>query len=413
MRSAARLVFTPLLLTLLTSPLLAQESGEDPAASLSKGEIARAVDEYLDAMEPLREPSAWDRLAVRLGLYGDMRLRAETSFRLPDEPARSRMRLRLRLGADYQATDELVVGARLVTGSRTDSRSSHITLGDGFEELEFTLDRAYATWRPNSWQPFWLTAGKFAPPFATNPVYGELAWDADVQPEGVLFGWRSEQTGFVESVELLAGEYVLLEQALAEESYATVVQLAGRARLSATVRGGLALGYTFYADPTPDGAGDLLDKNNGNATEDTSGDGTPDAFVSDFGILDLIGDLTLDFQGAPLTFSAELLENPRAKVSEDSGWALGFAWGRAARAGDWRLFYQFQRVERDAVFSVFAQDDFLFATNHVSHMLGLNHQLGDGVGLNLWALISHPEDPLPGESTDDQWRVRLDLNLKF
>lgn len=81
-----------------------------------------------------------------------------------------------------------------------------------------------------------------------------------------------------------------------------------------------------------------------------------------------------------------------------------------------RLYYQYSGIEQDSVFSPFAQDDFLLATNHRSHLFGLNYQFTDAIGLNLYALVSSRDETFPGSTTDSdshQWRVRADLNVKF
>ena len=80
------------------------------------------------------------------------------------------------------------------------------------------------------------------------------------------------------------------------------------------------------------------------------------------------------------------------------------------------MYYQWQAVEQDAVFSAFAQDDFLFATNHRSHLVGANYQARENVGVHLWGLFSARDRTFPGRTTDsddEQWRVRLDVNVKF
>ena len=117
-----------------------------------------------------------------------------------------------------------------------------------------------------------------------------------------------------------------------------------------------------------------------------------------------------------MTFAGEYIKNTRADIDADEGWALGLSLGSAAKKGDWRTYYQWQVIEQDAVFSAFAQDDFLFSTNHRSHLFGVNYQLTDKIGLHLWGLVSARDKTFNTPTTDsdsDQWRVRLDLNVKL
>ncbi len=44
-------------------------------------------------------------------------------------------------------------------------------------------------------------------------------------------------------------------------------------------------------------------------------------------------------------------------------------------------------------------------------MLGVYHQLAKGAGLHLWVMRTEAE--LPGADADEEWRLRLDLDLKL
>jgi len=348
-----------------------------------------------------------DFSSERLEVTGDLRLRQEWSFDLPGAPDRSRQRLRLRVAARYAVDDELSVGARVVTGSRDDPNSPNATLGDGLDGLELSLDRAFLEWRPESTPGTKLTAGKFAHPFYVNPVYGELVWDADVQPEGLVLQQACDDTGVV----VVLGGYALVEQGSAADAFAVVSQVAWRSALGSDTTATIAAGYYHYTDATPDGSQLLLGDNGGNATVDTNMDMVADDFASDFGIGNAIVGVECAGWSQPVVFAGEVIHNRRAVGGQDDGWALGVAVGRSNAPGDWKFEYQLSDVERDAVFSPFAQDDFLFMTGHTSHLIAVNRQLAEGVGVRLWGLASAPnDDPL---DDDNRWRVRLDINVSF
>ncbi len=366
----------------------------------TKGEVARIVDEYLSA-RAAAEPNPFEKLS----LYGDLRLRQEETFSVAGLPNRHRSRLRLRVGAAYSPLDAVEVGARMVTGSRSDPRSPHVTLGDGLEGLEISLDRAYITWRPQApsalWPEAWGSAGKISHPMRRNPVYGELVWDADIQPEGVVVGGRLGVGAQSRELTWSLGQFLLLEQSLAQDASCSFGQLSVTQPLSSNARARMSAAMTWLHDPAPGGTSFFSDRDRGNTL-------VAGAFAEDFGVLDVIGDVDFPVADRPLVVSAEWIDNVRADEPA-RGWALGAAWGRAAQAGDWRAYYQYQDVESDAVFSVLAQDDFLSATGFRGHVLGGNHQLARGVGLHLWGLISEAST---GDGGAD-WRVRIDLNVKF
>ena len=362
-------------------------------------------------LEPAPPLSAFEAALEQIELYGDLRLRQEKSFELDGARDRNRSRMRLRFGANYRISDELLVGARVVTGDADDPNSIHATIGNAFDELEMSFDRVFATWRPVELEGSFLTAGKFNHPFQRNPVFGELVWDADVQPEGVLFGQDFGAAGPLDSLRFIVGGYALVEQSRGDDSWLGVAELSGSRAIDPRANLRASLAYYQYGDPTPAGSSRLLDDNAGNGTLDLDGDGDPDAFAADFGIIDAMLALTYERANWPLTLTAERIQNLRSGVGEDRGWAAGAALGRAGTPGDWRLYYQWQVIEREAVFSAFAQDDFLLGTNHESHVVGAQTRLSEDVMLQLWTLVSAPEDTSGSDS--DQWRVRLDLNIRF
>lgn len=352
----------------------------------------------------------------RLQFYGDLRLRHESSFELDDKQDRHRQRLRLRFGVNYQLYEELLLGTRVVTGDADDPNSSHVSFGDAFDDLDLSLDRAFITYTPNKLQRTSFTAGKFNHAFYRNPVYGELVWDADVQPEGAIVASSTPELFGVGALDFKLGGYSVLEQSDGDDAFAAVAQISRRIQFGDATRATVSVAYYHYNDVSPDGSTALLDDNGGNATVDRDGDGAPDDFVSGFGVLNPI--LGIDYTGwkQPLALAIEFVENQRADIGEDQGWAAGASVGRSALAGDWRFYYQWQRIEQDAVFSPFAQDDFLFQTNHESHLFGVNHQFTDKIGLHLWGLVSARDKTFLGATSDsdaDQWRIRLDLNIKL
>ena len=346
----------------------------------------------------------------RLSVYGDIRLRQETNTNLDDQAERHRQRIRMRLGANYEVSDELTVGARLTTGSVGDPNSPHQTLGNVFDRFDVNLDRAFVKYKPNWAEGLWLTGGKFGHPFWQNPVYGELVWDADVQPEGVALGYtHGVGNGHVD---IKAGEYVLREQSGGADASAFVAQVASHSSLNDQVSLSAAVGYYRYANLTADGDSTIIDDQGGSPINSVTGSD----FTSGFEIVNPIVALTYGGLGRPLVLSGEYIVNDDANIDEDEGWAVGAAYGKAGSPGDYRLFYQYNEIEQDAVLANFAQDDFLMVSNHESHVFGVDYKWSKRVKPRLWALVSS-RDQLGATATTDsdkeQWRLRADLNISF
>jgi hypothetical protein len=353
---------------------------------------------------PASPPTRWN-------ISGDFRHREEYSFRLLDAPDRHRQRVRARLGAGFRISDQVQFGGRITTGARTDANSPYQTLGSGFHKLELSIDRAFAVFRPRFAPDFSVTAGKFAHPFVTNPIYPEVVWDADVQPEGLLVGYSSTSAGVVQRVDLHGGRYALVENAAGRDAWVLAVQAAVQLRLAPRARSAVSVAWYGYNEMVPGQATLLVGENAGNAI---TGTGPAARYVSDFRILHPSVSFSLD-SGPGVTAAAEYIRNTGARIERDEGWSAGLAIGSTARRGGWRAYYQRVVVEQDAVVSFVAQDDFLFQTNHRSHVFGLAVVPLAGTQLHLWALLSRMDSPpaTRPEETRHQARVRLDLTFAF
>lgn len=324
---------------------------------------------------------------------GDARFRAE--FNDTDMNDRHRQRMRFRFGGSYTYDEEFTIGARATTGSRTDAKNPHVDLGGGLTKMELNLDRLYVQYTPE-WFGGTIVAGKFGNPVYRNPVYGELVWDADVQPEGIAVVYGLGEMGPFEETSFIGGQVSVLEQSAGGDFWATMLNWHGKMQRDDDSAIDFGVSYYHYGDPTPDGAGALLGV--GNAVSGSE-------FVSDFGILDAVGAYTF----GDYVVSAEVIKNTR---SGDGVGDSGYAFGGAMNTEYGKLYAQFQTIETDAVFAAVSQDDFLYTTNHNSYVFGWKNKLMEKLGLHVWALISEMEDD-GGAGDETVYRFRVDFNFKF
>lgn len=380
-----------------------------------------SAEEVKEAEEVDARRRGLDGFLDRFSLFGDFRLRYENDSDRDSQPARDRERLRFRLGAEYKIHEDITVGGRLRTGNPDDPKSPHQTLGDDvLDSFEAELDRLYVTYRPTLLKGLWVTAGKFGHPFKTPAVYEELLWDADVNPEGFAAGYKFENLGFLkdilDSIELMGGMYVLDERNLENDVYLPVGQLVLNKALGDFSLTG-ALGY--YSYQLRDKAGATIADNSGNALLTVRG--RPVDYISDFQIFDTFLNATYAGFRWPITLMGQYFQNTEAdnldgNEDEDYGFAVGFQLGQTRKQGDWRIFYQYSRIEQESLFSPFSQDDFLLATNFIGNVFGIGYQLLPNTELRLWGLSASRIKTFPGRTTDSdisQFRFRADLNIKF
>ena len=325
-------------------------------------------------------------------IYGDARVRAEFND-TEGGSDRHRMRMRLRAGAKYQASDSLLFNFRLVTGDSDEPNSVHQDAGDAFNSFNVSLDRLHFDWSMS--EHVNMLFGKFGNPIFRNPVYGELIWDGDVAPEGVAF--VSEYDDFNFSF----GQYAVAENTndQSEDAWASVASID-------TNIGDFTVGgsYTFYGNMSGKGIAEVDNEKTDNRTNSVVGD----SFVSDFGIVDI----NLAYNVGALTASFEAIENIRADDSVDaSGMALGLAY--KMENGD-KFYITSNSIDQDAVFTAFSGDDTLGqASNYKGQILGYKTTLANGLGMHVWGMAIAPLDTGIAGFDNTEYRFRIDFNLSF
>lgn len=341
--------------------------------------------------------SAQDQNDKPYEFFGDFRLRSEYDANRDNNlKDRFRERVRLRFGANYRVNEYLTIGARLVTGNSDDPNSPYQTMGTIFNKAPFNLDRAHVTFRLKD-IPLWLIGGKFPHPFQTPAVYTELVWDADVHPEGVAagytFNWSDNKVG------IIAADYILLEKNSDTDALTTAgqvfIEIPNESFTILAVLGG----YRYYNM-----------KKDAAVFQDNAGNAGTAQFTSDFAVIDAFFNFILRREVWPIVFNIQFIKNVEANIEEDTGFAVGAVLGQTTSPGDFKIYYQFQLVEQDAVFSPFAQDDFLAQTNFKGHVFGLTYRLLKKTDVNLWGLLSKLDTPGGGNL---QTRFRADLTVSF
>lgn len=365
--------------------------------------LAVALAAFVSLLAPADAQQAGESWLDRVDVFGDTRLRAEYNDVLSPSADRFRARGRFRVGAKVDLGDDLVAGFRLRTGNPEDPNSPHFDLGgtggpgsDGeFDSWEMNADQVYLSWSPSALEGLTLVGGKFANPMRRNPVYSDLLWDSDVQPEGLQATWSSSQ-----GVGATLGEYVLQERGGGSDIYSTFAQAWASADLDDAGKLDFALGFYLVGDTSPDGiASPLLDDNQGNAV---NGAGTD--FVSQFGTLNPM----VSWSKGDFTLAAEMFNNLRAASGqEDTGFSLGGS--IATPLG--KFYLNHAVMGQDANFSAWAQDDFLVNSNAVNTVIGWKKPLSKRIKLHVWLMASEADDPALGGPSDMVYRFRTDLDV--
>ena len=368
---------------------------------------------------PISTSAAGDQVSEksfldRIHPFGDMRLRYEwDGGRWSGADDRNRARARFRIGAKIDVSDELQGGFRIRTGNPDDPASPHQTFGGEFDSWDISLDRAYLKWSPNWAAGGSVAGGKMANPFKSNPVFGELVWDADINPEGgqIAYAWSQDRL----SLRGTTGFWVLN---LSGSETATIfpLQISAQYKASDDLKLEGAIGYYGYGNMANGGANNASAYTRcGYSAGDTSCLGNAlDAggnFRSGFKIINAFASLSYTGLPADLTLVAEYIHNSDAFSSQDTGWAIGANAKVSLMDRKHRFFYQYQDIEAEAVFAPMAQDDTQsIFSNFEGHIAGVDWALVKRVKLRTWGLFQKQI-----QGGNDSWnkRVRIDVNVKY
>jgi hypothetical protein len=341
-------------------------------------------------------PSASEQ--SRLSVSGDLRLRGQGDF---DNAARDRQsaQLRGRFGATFAASNRLTLGARMVTGDPDDPNSVDVQLSNFDDNLEISLDLAYAQLDLGDLQ---LYAGKLPQPFLRT----DLVWDADVNPQGMSGLYRYDLgDGSVVRASWLF--FVADEQAIGAESTMQGAQLRFTSGASEPWTFDLAAAYFDYRIGSIAGAdaGDFRSN-----LRDELGN-----YRSDFDLTNVVLAATWSGAGSrwPVKLTSDVVKNVGAATSADFGYSVDLAAGRATAHRDWRITYGYASAQTDAVLAAFSHDNIGLATNYRLHTATLDYVPAPGTMISAIWYHYRLDEPIGAQTADWTDRVRLQLLVGF
>ncbi|HTH64409.1 MAG TPA: putative porin [Gemmatimonadales bacterium] len=335
-----------------------------------------------------------------LRFSGDFRVRYENTSQGNGALSTSKEVVRLRAGITYAVHQDVMVRARLATGSGNDPNSTDVALSNFVNDLEMSLDIAAVEVSRRHWG---AVGGKF-----TNPFFAptELVWDGDVNPQGagarVMVGKPSGITG------TLTGLYFIVDQQTGGlGSDMGGAQLTLRAAPDSIWRLAAAAAYYDYRLRS------LVSADAGDIRTNRLAPGGA-RYFSDFDLVDMVA--TVEHLGLgerwPLRLVGDYVKN-RGAADLDAGWQADLYVGRAQRPRDWRWRYGYAVVETDAVLAAFSHDNTTIATNTETHTLAVDALPINGLLLNATWYLYRPHVAQAGAPREFQHRLRLNATITF
>lgn len=343
-----------------------------------------------------------DASNTRLKVSGDLRLRAQGDYSDDDARSRDSAQVRARLGATYEATDRVTIGARLVTGDSDDPNSSDVQLSNFVDDLEFSLDLAYAK---VSFGDLDLYGGKIPQPFART----DLVWDSDVNPQGLGAVYK-RQLRDGSQLRFNSLFFIVDEQAVAADSTMVGAQVGWDSPVLGDWQYDFSIAYYDYR------IGSLAGADSGDLRSNLL---SPDGrYLSDFDLGDVLIGVTWKGVGDrwPMRLLADYVKNFGAKTDADSGFGIDLSAGRVTQPGDWRVTYGYSTADTDAVLAAFSHDNIGIATNYRLHSLTLDYvPMPKTLLTAIWYHYRPDSTADAGANDVDDWldRIRIAFLVSF
>jgi hypothetical protein len=344
-----------------------EEEKQKPAAEESyRAAIAAKLPKWLEVITP----------------FGDVRVREE-GFYAQDLNARTRFRLRARVGLNVNPTDEIGTTVRITSGNPDDPISTNQSFERTFTRKSINLDQAYLTIKPGKTfglEPGWgsVTGGKFG---VNAYRTSELLFDDDLSPEGATetLNLVEHRDGILRSLKLNGFQWVVDEVASAGDPW----MIGGQIVSDTVIADGPKLTVAFadyhyenmnevaqkYLEPSSSSYDSQLARSNAFTK---NADGKITGFASQFNIVNGGGELNF---GNVLGYSAGLFGEVAYNTQADSdgtGFAAGAGFGNSGRdwyrnslknPGEWAISYTYERVGQDAVLALFSYSDLDYVTS--------------------------------------------------
>ena len=281
----------------------------------------------------------WDALA-RYDVIDHLRFR----------PGIERLRLEVRPELDLEFSDRFKIGARAVGDLGTDHNEDNGKNFDNYRSRGASLERYYLEAKPGRAT---IRAGSFGMPLVSS----EMIWDRDIQTLGVAAAWEFAAGGASTLTAAAAG--FSGPQRQGDRTRIGAGQLVFRTGDPGRLALEIAASY-WHMDP--EGLKDTYIRQNYSVLA-----GGKRAFLSKFHVVDAIVRLRFSAGRLPVAVSLDGAVNlgvAGAAEHEKSALEASVSVGSLGKPGDWRAFYTYQYVERDALLGAYTTDDWWFHSWH-------------------------------------------------
>jgi hypothetical protein len=388
-----------------------------------------------------RTKTAMPDWVTQLKIYGDVRGRYDKVYFDNDNSGlpnteRNRFRYRLRVGMTATMKDDFEAGFRLMSGDAVgtfggNSLSGNSTMQDNGSKKNVYVDLAYGKYTPLHHGPWTggVTIGKMENPFSTS----DMLWDADYTPEGgaLQIGYKINDQ---HALKVVGAVFVLDELNQGANASHDPVLWGAQARWDAkwTKQLNSSIGVAYYIIQGEENLGNAaVENNNFGNTRNAAGNLVYDykPVVADASVTYSLPKFPIYPGEFPIKLWGEFINNPGVS-DENEGYTVGITFGKSGKKGTWEVGYRYERLESDAWYEEFVNDDFgAFAqaaqsnsglgngyrsgTNVKGHIIKAGYSPSDSFTMSLTYYLTELINPIPSGSESGTGRIFLDATWKF
>jgi hypothetical protein len=322
---------------------------------------------------------------------------------------RYRLRYRVRAGITAKLQDDFEVGLTLGSGdSGGNALSNNTTLENNGTKKPIWVDKAYAKWTPihdGEWT-LGTTIGKMGNPFQLSA----MVFDPDYTPEGgaLQVGYKINDQ---HALQFNTAGFVVDELgASSHDPYLLGAQALWNARWSSKVDSSVGIAAFGLGNRAGNDAA-LANGNTGNTQNNFN------PYVLSGSVTYKLDHFPLFPGECPIKLAGEYMDNP-AVSSNGEGYSIGATLGKAAKRGTWDLSYRYQRLEADAWYEGFVDDDnvaynggMVHGTNIKGHLVKLNYALTDALTFTFTGYFNDLINA--GPANNGGTHIMADLMWKF
>jgi hypothetical protein len=261
----------------------------------------------------------------------------------------SRGRFELRPEIDFEPWDDLRIGVRGIFDYGTEPDA--YPFQDNYISRWASADRWYVRWTPGR---FTVQAGRFGMPLAAS----ELLWDRDIQTPGISASWTSPDGAWT-----ISGAGFYGPQHYSDQTRIGAGQFQWRTGDPSRFSLEASLAYWSF-DPhelfTPYIRENTTRVENGAPT-----------FASEFHVADLLLRMWFPVGSVPVQVSLDGFDNFAAAEGRRLAFEAVVLAGQVGTPGDWRGFYAYQYIQRNATMGAYNTDDWWYHTWYEGHRVGV------------------------------------------